>query len=70
MWGRQHPEILAEYRVHRASMQRLLTDVESNKEELLQLMKKRHPWLSHVQSFKRIQDSTAAQTLRSSSAGR
>ena len=51
MWGRQLPEILAEYRVHDASMQIISTDVADNKKELLALMKQRHPWLSLVQSF-------------------
>ena len=51
MWGRQLLEILAEYRVHRASMQTTRTDVVDNKKDLLALMKQRHPWLFHVQSF-------------------
>jgi glycosyltransferase involved in cell wall biosynthesis len=51
MWGRQLPEILAEYRVHGASMQTICTDAVDNKKELLALMKKRHPWVSLVQSF-------------------
>jgi glycosyltransferase involved in cell wall biosynthesis len=57
MWGRQHPETLAEYRVHERSMQKVTTDIAHQKEELLNVMQKRHPWLSHVQSFKRIPNS-------------
>jgi hypothetical protein len=62
MWGRQHAEILAEYRVHGASMRNLLTDVAHHQQDLLELMKKRHPWLSHVQSFKRAEAPVQVQT--------
>lgn len=57
MWGRQCPEILVEYRMHGASMQDLITDLPHNKRPLLELMKRRHPWLSLVQSFNAIQRS-------------
>jgi len=62
MWGRQHPEILAEYRVHGASMLKVHTDLADNKRNLLELMKRRHPWLSHVQSFERTETPAHAQT--------
>ena len=57
MWGCQSPEILVDYRVHGASMQDLITNLPDNKLPLLSLMKRRHPWLSLVQSFNGIQHS-------------
>jgi glycosyltransferase involved in cell wall biosynthesis len=57
MWGCQCPEILVDYRVHGASMQDLITNLPDSKLPLLSLMKRRHPWLSLVQSFNGIQHS-------------
>ncbi len=51
MYGQQLPEVLAEYRVHGASMTHRITDMPHNKQALMALMCKRHPWLSMPQSF-------------------
>jgi len=45
-WGTQVPRILAEYRVHDASMLRKTTDVAENKRELISELQTRHPWLA------------------------
>ena len=45
-WGTHIPEILAEYRVHDASMLRTLTDLRHNKQQLIQELSHRHSWLS------------------------
>jgi hypothetical protein len=45
-WGIQVPQILAEYRVHHASMLRKTTDVAENKRELINELQTRHPWLA------------------------
>ena len=45
LWGEQVPEILAEYRVHRASMLASSTDKHGNKRQLIADMHRRHPWL-------------------------
>ncbi len=45
LWGEHVPEVLAEYRVHRASMLARSTDVAGNKLRLIEDMKRRHHWL-------------------------
>jgi glycosyltransferase involved in cell wall biosynthesis len=45
-WGAPVKDILCEYRVHRASMLRRTTDVESNKLQLAADLERRHPWVS------------------------
>ena len=40
------PRILAEYRVHGASMLHTTTDVAANKRELIRELEQRHPWLA------------------------
>jgi glycosyltransferase involved in cell wall biosynthesis len=44
-WGIAVPTILAEYRVHGASMLHTTTDVADNKRELIRELEQRHPWL-------------------------
>jgi len=51
LWGRQVPQILAEYRVHSASMVRCEMSVPDNKRQLIALMHERHPWISLAESF-------------------
>jgi glycosyltransferase involved in cell wall biosynthesis len=45
-WGAAVPRILAEYRVHGASMLHTTTDVAANKRELISELERRHPWLA------------------------
>ena len=45
-WGTAVPRILAEYRVHGASMLHTTTDVAANKRELICELERRHPWLA------------------------
>ena len=44
-FGISVPEILADYRVHRASMLHTTTEVHDHKRELVADLTKRHPWL-------------------------
>ncbi|WP_158322806.1 Hint domain-containing protein, partial [Acidisphaera rubrifaciens] len=44
LWGRPVADILAEYRVHGASMLRTLTDVRTNKRRILAHAQTSHPW--------------------------
>ncbi len=39
-------EVLAEYRVHEASMLHTETDVDANKQAIVATLERRHPWLS------------------------
>ncbi len=45
LWGTHVDEVLAEYRVHRASMLFRSTDKRENKRTLIEDMHRRHPWL-------------------------
>lgn len=45
-WGAAVPRVLAEYRVHGASMLHTTTDVAANKRELIRELERRHPWLA------------------------
>ena len=45
-WGRQVPEILAEYRVHAGSMLRTSTDRARNKRAVIRQLEERHPWMT------------------------
>ena len=60
LWGTRVPKILAEYRVHHASMQALDTNVTRNQEELVNMMQRRHPWLSLVHGFKNVRSRSAS----------
>ena len=51
LWGRRVSKILAEYRVHMASMQSVVTNKKQNVGALVAFMQQQHPWLSLVQSF-------------------
>ena len=44
--GVQVPEVLAEYRVHEASMLHTATDVTDNKPKVIGELERRHAWLS------------------------
>jgi glycosyltransferase involved in cell wall biosynthesis len=44
--GVRVPEVLAEYRVHEASMLHTATDVVGNKPKVVAVLESRHPWLS------------------------
>jgi hypothetical protein len=46
LWGRQVPAILAEYRVHAASMLRTSTDRASNKRSVIRQLESRHDWMT------------------------
>ena len=46
VWGQPADQILAEYRVHEASMCQTVTDLPDNKRELLRLISNRHSWLT------------------------
>ena len=46
LWGQQVPEILAEYRLHGASMLHTATDIPANKRRIIEQLKTRHAWLS------------------------
>ena len=43
--GEHVPAVLADYRVHKASMLARSTDVRANKQALIGDMRRRHPWL-------------------------
>lgn len=45
-WGAPAREVLAEYRVHEASMLHRSTDVETNKPAVIRELEQRHSWLS------------------------
>ena len=45
-WGIAVPRVLAEYRVHGASMLRTTTDIATNKRNLIGELERRHPWLA------------------------
>jgi glycosyltransferase involved in cell wall biosynthesis len=45
-WGQPVPEILAEYRLHGASMLHTKTDIPENKLRVIEQLKARHGWLS------------------------
>jgi glycosyltransferase involved in cell wall biosynthesis len=45
LWGEHIPEVLAEYRVHKASMLASSTNKHGNKRQLIADMHRRHPWL-------------------------
>ena len=45
-WGAPAEEVLAEYRVHEASMLRTSTDLSSTKPMVIRQLEQRHPWLS------------------------
>jgi GT2 family glycosyltransferase/glycosyltransferase involved in cell wall biosynthesis len=44
-FGVQVPEILADYRVHRASMLHTMTEIRHHKNDLVADLKRRHPWV-------------------------
>ena len=46
MWGVFVPEILAEYRMHDASMLRTVTETRENKHKVVGQLEARHAWLS------------------------
>ena len=46
MWGVYVPEILAEYRMHDASMLRTVTETRENKHKVVGQLEARHAWLS------------------------
>jgi hypothetical protein len=46
LWGEQVREILAEYRVHDASMLRTSTDRPDNKHDVIRRLEDRHEWLT------------------------
>ena len=46
LWGRQVPQILAEYRIHARSMLRTSTDRAHNKRAVIRQLKERHPWMT------------------------
>ncbi len=45
-WGVAVPQILAEYRVHKASMLHTATDIAENKRALIRELQQRHAWLA------------------------
>lgn len=45
-WGTAVPRVLAEYRVHGASMLHTTTDIAANKRKLIGELQRRHPWLA------------------------
>lgn len=51
LWGEQVPELLAEYRIHAASMTRRHTAQAHVQQSLLTVMHQRHPWLSLPMRF-------------------
>ncbi len=46
LWGTAHPEVLAEYRVHKASMIHTTTEIRGNKRLLVEDLEQRHGWLA------------------------
>lgn len=51
LWGEQVPEVLAEYRIHAASMTRRHTRLAQVQQSLQAVMQQRHPWLSLPMRF-------------------
>jgi glycosyltransferase involved in cell wall biosynthesis/GT2 family glycosyltransferase len=47
-WGCQVPRVLAEYRLHEASMQERVTKAPGRSADILAALRRRHPWLSPV----------------------
>jgi len=45
-WGAPAPEVLAEYRVHEASMLHRSTDLATNKPAVIRALEQRHSWLA------------------------
>lgn len=73
LWGRPVPDILAEYRVHGASMLRTLTDVRTNKRRILAHAQTSHPWTAvrdvaetaaRIEALERSAVRTARRSLR------
>jgi len=46
LWGERIDDVLAGYRVHKASMLRTITEITGNKKRLLTDIQRRHPWLA------------------------
>ncbi len=51
-FGVSVPEVLAEYRVHKQSMLHTMTEVFDHRQELVEDMRGRHPWLDLRQQRK------------------